>query len=104
MVILYHWALRSRRRSIEREGLRRCSWNGGALVLYAVSKKGRLALREHIADRHDVEPGQLDLWRFHVARGDASRRAGSVYQVRVDLPPECVERVLTMTDFRGVSL
>lgn len=85
---LYHWAPRARRASIRRDGLRRCSWNGGALVTFAASVHARTEIRSHVAERHHCAPEQLDLWRLTVPAGRATHWARGVYVLSVDLTPD----------------
>jgi hypothetical protein len=59
---LWHWSPRCRRHSIETDGLRRLSWNGGRLILYTVRLSQAGTMRAHIARRHGVIDTTLDGW------------------------------------------
>jgi hypothetical protein len=83
---LYHWSPASRRASIMAEGLRRCSWNGNRLQLYAVDVERKGAIRAHIADRHSVAPAALDCWKFDLSLAHVRQCGYGVYSIHQDVP------------------
>jgi hypothetical protein len=85
-VRLYHWSPAVRRASIMREGLRRCSWNGTRLQLYAVDAERKGSIRAHIADRHSVAPAALDCWSFSIWLGYVRQCGHGVYSICEDVP------------------
>lgn len=85
---LYHWTRSTHRASVLREGLRRCSWSGQALVLYACDEDARLSIRSHVADRHNVASEYMDCWMFAAPVVAHYRRGNGIYCVQADVPPE----------------
>lgn len=92
MVKLAHWAPKSRRHSIRREGLRRCSWSGTQLILWAIDRAHAHELRVHVADRHSCPPDALDLWIFQLPAALVRTSAADLVLVCEDIPPSKLSR------------
>ena len=90
---LWHWSPRKRRESIEREGLRRCTWQGRRLVCWSAELGAAQSLKKHIATQHAVAVRQLDGWLVQVLRGWSSPMRDGSHAILHDVPRQDLRRM-----------
>lgn len=85
--VVYHVAPRSRRRSIRREGLLRCSWCGGSLILWTYAKpEGVRRHAEMLPIGTDIY-GDYDVWSGLICDDDIYYTCNDTIAVRNNIPP-----------------
>jgi hypothetical protein len=92
LIQLYHWTEKDRVHSIEREGLRRCSWQCSRLVTWACSGDVKCHARYDASQAHGLPESEMVMFELDVDESSVLNIYAGYYHVFEDIPPQRLRR------------